>query len=77
MKAEKTLMITGKLYQDIQAHLQNNDSYEYNCGTALNPHIIKITEISLDTDPEFTRNPKQYGKVHEDKSVQVVAEYEE
>lgn len=77
MKAEKTLMITGKQYQEIKAHLQNNASYTYNSGTDANPEVIEITDISLDTDPDFTRNPKQFAKVHDDKEVQVIAEYDE
>ncbi|WP_462265979.1 hypothetical protein [Mucilaginibacter sp.] len=77
MKAEKTLMLTGKQYQDVKAYLQTNESYAYNSGTDLNPEIINITDIALDTDPEFSRNPKQFAKVHEDKHVQVVAEYDD
>ncbi len=77
MKAEKTLMITGDLYQQIKAHLQSNHSYTYNSGTDLNPEILEITDISLDTDPEFTRNPRQFAKVHADMNVQVLVEYTE
>lgn len=76
MKAEKTLVITGQQYQEIKAHLQQNASYTYNSGTDLVPEMIQITDISLDTDPDFSRNEQQFAKVHSDKTVQVVAEYE-
>ena len=77
MKAERTIMITGKEYQHIKEHLTNNPDYEYHTGTEFDPEILKVTDIYLDTDPDFTRNPKQFAKIDEDLSVQVKIEYEE
>ena len=76
MKAEKMVMLTGKQYQDIKKSLESQPSYEYNTGTDNNPDVVKITEIYLDTDPDFTRNPTQFAKVHNDNFVQVRIEYE-
>ncbi|MFD1257576.1 hypothetical protein ACFQ3S_12280 [Mucilaginibacter terrae] len=76
MKAEKMVMLTGKQYQDIKLNLENQPYYEYNTGTNNNPDIVKITEIYLDTDPDFTRNPKQFAKVTDDNFVQVRIEFE-
>lgn len=69
-------MLTGKQYQEIKQSLEQQPSYEYNAGTNNTPDIVHITEIYLDTDPEFTRNPKQYAKVQDDNYVQVRIEYE-
>ena len=76
MKAEKMVMLTGKQYQEIKQSLEQQPSYEYNTGTNNNPDVVHITEIYLDTDPEFTRNPKQYAQVNDDNYVQVRIEYE-
>lgn len=76
MKAEKMVMLTGKQYQEIKHILESQPSYQYNAGTALNPDVVNITEIYLDTDPDFTRNPTQYAKVHNDNYVQVRIGYE-
>jgi hypothetical protein len=76
MKAEKMVMLTGKQYQEIKQSLEQQPSYEYNAGTSNNPDMVHITEIYLDTDPEFTRNPKQYAQVNDDNFVQVRIEYE-
>jgi hypothetical protein len=76
MKAEKMVMLTGKEYQDIKLSLESKPSYEYNTGTDSKPDVVKITEIYLDTDPEFSRNPKQFAKVSNDNFVQVRIEYE-
>lgn len=76
MKAEKMVMLTGKEYQEIKQSLETQSSYAYNIGTASQPETVNITDIYLDTDPEFTRNPKQYAKVHDDHTVQVRIEYE-
>lgn len=76
MKAEKMVMLTGKQYQEIKHSLENQASYEYNAGTAGSPDVVHITEIYLDTDPDFTRNPTQYAKVHNDNYVQVRIGYE-
>jgi hypothetical protein len=77
MKAEKMVMLTGKKYQEIKQSLESQPSYEYNTGTNNNPDVVHITEIYLDTDPEFTRNPTQFAKVHDDNYVQVRIGYEE
>ncbi len=77
MKAEKMVMLTGKQYQEIKQELENKSSFQYNVGTNSKPELLNITDIYLDTDPEFTRNPKQYAEVSNDKYVQVKVEYEE
>jgi len=77
MKAEKMVMLTGKQYQDIQESLQTQPSVEYNVGTSNKPDTVTITEIYLDTDPDFTRNPTQFAKVHNDNLVQVRIEFEQ
>ncbi len=69
-------MITGKQYQNIKQHLENQSSYSYNTGSDNNPDVVNITDIYLDTDPDFTRNPTQFAKVHNDNLVQVKIEYE-
>ena len=76
MKTEKMVMLTGKQYQDIKRSLESQPSYEYNTGTDNNPDVVNITEIYLDTDPDFTRNPTQFAKVHNDNFVQVRIEYD-
>jgi len=76
MKAEKMIMLTGKQYQEIKQSLESQSSYEYNAGTNGNPDVVHITEIYLDTDPDFTRNPTQFAKVHNDNYVQVRIGYE-
>lgn len=76
MKAEKMVMLTGKQYQEIKQSLESNPTYQYNAGTGNKPEILNITDIYLDTDPEFTRNPKQYAQVHDDNYVQVKIEYD-
>ena len=77
MKTERTVMITGKEYQHIKEHLENHDEYEYHTGTEFDPETIKVTEIYLDTDPDFTRNPAQFAKIDGDLSVQVKIVFEE
>jgi hypothetical protein len=77
MKAEKMVMLTGKQYQEVKQQLDKNSPFEYNVGTNGKPELLKITDIYLDTDPEFTRNPKQYAEVNDDNYVQVRVEYEE
>ena len=76
MKTDKMVMLTGKQYQDIKRSLESQPSYEYNTGTDNNPDVVNITEIYLDTDPDFTRNPTQFAKVHNDNFVQVRIEYD-
>ncbi|WP_342645262.1 hypothetical protein [Mucilaginibacter sp. CSA2-8R] len=77
MKAEKMVMLTGKQYQEIKSELDKQSPLQYNIGTNGKPELLNITDIYLDTDPEFTRNPKQYAEVSNDNYVQVKVEYEE
>lgn len=77
MKAEKTIIITGKQYQHVKEHLNNHPYYEYHTGSEFDPEILKVTEIYLDTDPDFTRNPKQFARINDDLNVQVKIAYEE
>lgn len=77
MKAEKMVMLTGKEYQEIKSKLDSGQSCIYNIGSESKPQIINILNIYLDTDPDFTRNPQQFAKVHNDKDVQVKIEFEE
>lgn len=77
MKAEKTVMLTGREYQELKQKVDGGQSCIYNVGTDAKPEIIHILNIYLDTDPDFTRNPQQYAKVHDDKNVQVKIEFEE
>jgi hypothetical protein len=77
MKAEKTIMITGKEYQHIKEYLEQHPEYEYHTGSEFEPEVIKVTEIYLDTDPDFTRNPKQFARIDDDLHVQVKIEYED
>jgi len=72
MKAEKTIMVTGKEYQHIKDYLKDHESYTYHNGN----EDIDVTEIYLDTDPDFTRNPQQFAKVTDNLCVQVKVEYE-
>jgi hypothetical protein len=76
MKSEKMVMLTGKKYQEIKTILESQPSYEYNTGTDNNPEVVNITEIYLDTDPDFSRNPKQFAKVQDDNYVQVRIGYD-
>ena len=76
MKADKMVMLTGKQYQEIKESLESQPSYEFNAGTNNKPDVIRITDIYLDTDPEFTRNHNQYAQVSDNNYVQVRVEYE-
>jgi len=77
MKAEKMVMLTGKQYQEVKKELNKQSPFKYNVGTNGKPELLNITDIYLDTDPEFTRNPKQYAAISNDNYVQVRVEYEE
>ena len=70
-------MLTGKQYQEIKSRLETESSVSYNVGSNGKPETLNITDIYLDTDPEFTRNYNQYAKVSDDHHVQVRVEYEE
>lgn len=76
MKAEKMVMLTGKQYQEIKNRLETEPSVTYNIGTDGKPEMLNITDIYLDTDPEFTRTLGEYAQVSDDKPVQVMVEYE-
>lgn len=76
MKEEKTIMVTGKEYQYIKEHLEHHPEYEYHAGTEFDTQIIKVTEIYLDTDADFTRHPQQFARVNDDLQVQVKIVYE-
>ncbi|QQL48659.1 hypothetical protein [Mucilaginibacter ginkgonis] len=77
MKAEKMVMLTGKEYQDIRSKVDEGQPCIYNIGTENKPQIINVLNVYLDTDPDFTRNPKNFAKVSDGKQVQVKLEYEE
>jgi hypothetical protein len=76
MKTEKMVMLTGAQYQEIKQKLEIQPAYEFNVGTNNQPDVVNITDIYLDTDPEFTRNPKQYAQIHNEKLVQVRIEFD-
>lgn len=77
MRTERTIMITGKEYQQIKDYLQHHDVYEYHTGTEFEPEVIKVTDIYLDTDPDFTRNPQQFARINDNLSVQVKIVYDD
>lgn len=77
MKTERMVMMTGRTYQELKSGVDHNSTPEFNIGSDNHPEIVKVTDIYLDTDPEFTRSPQQYAKIHEDKPVQVKVEYDE
>ncbi|GAB3920651.1 hypothetical protein [Mucilaginibacter myungsuensis] len=77
MKTERTIMMTGKEYQHIKEQLETNAEYEYHTGTEFEPETLTLTDIYLDTDPDFTRNPEQFARIDGDLSVQVKVVYEE
>lgn len=70
-------MVTGREYQHIKEYLDTHDAYNYRTGNEFDPQIVKVTEIYLDTDPDFTRNPKQFARINDDLHVQVKIVYEE
>jgi hypothetical protein len=76
MKLEKMVMLTGKQYQEIKGRLENEPSLTLNVGSDSKPEMLTITDIYLDTDPEFTRNIGHYAQLPDDKLVQVVVEYD-
>jgi hypothetical protein len=55
--------------------LESGEGLTYNIGTDKHPEIVKITNIYMDTDADFTRNPRQFASMHEDLNVQVKLEY--
>lgn len=75
MTAEKMIIVTGKQYLQLKQNLESNEGLTYNIGTDKHPEVVKITNIYMDTDPDFTRNPRQFASMHEDLNVQVKLEY--
>lgn len=70
-------MITGKEYQHIKEHLLHHADYEYQTRNGHHQETIKVTEIYLDTDADFTRHPEQFARINDDLQVQVKIVYEE
>ncbi|QEM11823.1 MULTISPECIES: hypothetical protein [Mucilaginibacter] len=75
MTAEKMIIVTGKQYLQLKQNLESSEGLTYNIGTDKHPEVVKITNIYMDTDPDFTRNPRQFASMHEDLNVQVKLEY--
>jgi len=75
MTAEKMIIVTGKQYLELKQNLESGEGLTYNIGTDKHPEIVRITNIYMDTDPDFTRNPRQFARMHEDLNVQVKLEY--
>jgi hypothetical protein len=75
MTAEKMIIVTGKQYLELKQSLESGDGLTYNIGTDKHPEIVRITNIYMDTDPDFTRNPRQFARMQEDLNVQVKLEY--
>jgi hypothetical protein len=75
MTAEKMIIITGKQYLELKQQLESSEGLTYNIGTDKHPEMARITNIYMDTDADFTRNPKQFASMHEDLNVQVKLEY--
>jgi hypothetical protein len=76
MTSEKMIMITGKQYLELKQSLESGSGLIYNIGTEKHPEQVKITNMYLDTDADFTRNPRQFAKMNADLHVQVKLEYE-
>ena len=75
MTAEKMIIITGKKYLELKQDLESGTGLTFNIGTDKNPEEVVITSMYLDTDPDFTRNPRQFARMNEDLNVQVKLEY--
>ena len=75
MTTEKMIMITGKQYLELKQRLEGGDGLTYNIGTEKHPEEVKIINIYMDTDADFTRNPRQFAKMNEDLNIQVKLEY--
>jgi len=75
MTAEKMIIVTGKQYLELKQSLESSEGLTYNIGTDKHPEMVKIINIYMDTDPDFTRNPRQFARMHEDLNVQVKLEY--
>jgi hypothetical protein len=75
MTAEKMIIVTGKQYLELKQSLESGEGLTYNIGTDKHPEIVRITNIYMDTDPDFTRNPRQFARMQEDLNVQVKLEY--
>jgi len=75
MTAEKMIIITGKQYLALKQSLESGEGLTYNIGTDKHPEMVKITNMYMDTDPDFTRNSGQFAKMSESLNVQVKMEY--
>ena len=75
MTAEKMIIITGKQYLELKQRLESGDGLVYNIGTDKHPEEVKIVNMYMDTDPDFTRNPRQFATMSEDLHIQVKLEY--
>jgi hypothetical protein len=75
MTAEKMIMITGKQYLELKQSLESGEGLTYNIGTDKSPEEVKIINMYMDTDADFTRNPRQFAKMNEDLHIQVKLEY--
>jgi len=75
MTAEKMIIITGKQYLELKESLESGQGLTYNIGTDKHPEMVKITNMYMDTDADFTRNSGQFAKMNESLNVQVKLEY--
>jgi hypothetical protein len=75
MTAEKMIMITGKQYLELKHSLESGSGLIYNIGTDKHPEEVKIINMYMDTDADFTRNPRQFAKMSEALNIQVKLEY--
>lgn len=70
-------MITGKEYQHIKDYLAHHTEYDYRTENDHRSSTIRINEIYLDTDADFTRHPEQFARVSDNLQVQAKIVYEE
>lgn len=75
MTAERMIMITGKQYLELKQRLESDNGLIYNIGTDKHPEPVKIINMYMDTDADFTRHPRQFAKMNEDLHIQVKLEY--
>ncbi|HEY9194692.1 MAG TPA: hypothetical protein VIM77_00445 [Mucilaginibacter sp.] len=75
MTAEKMIITTGKHYLELKQSLESGEGLMYNIGTDKHPEMVKITNLYMDTDPDFTRNSGQFARMNEALNVQVKLEY--
>ena len=75
MTAEKMIIITGQQYLKLKQSLESGQGLTYNIGTDKHPELVKITNMYMDTDADFTRNSGQFAKMNEGLNIQVKLEY--